>query len=62
MILVRLVLVSLIIYLIVRSFIRMGEEGKSEKPVQEADKRNKADAKKVSKEIGEYIDYEEVKK
>jgi hypothetical protein len=48
-------------YLIIRSFVKFGEErsagGKSE-PV----KKDTVPPKKISKEIGEYIDYEEVRK
>jgi len=62
MILIRFVLVSLIAYLIIRSFIRFGQEEKpsDRKPGQE--KKSKINSKGVSKEIGEYIDYEEVDK
>ena len=60
MILVRFVLISLIIYLIIRSFIRYAE---GERPVThrpEPEKESKINSKKVSKEIGEYVDYEEI--
>ena len=62
MILVRFVLISLIIYLIIRSFIRYGkvEEPTISRP--EPEKGSKIDSKRVSKEIGEYVDYEEVDK
>ena len=59
MILVRFFLISLIVYLIVRSFMRFGKESEPEKQ-QEHNDRN--DTKKVSKSIGEYIDFEEIKK
>ena len=60
MLLIRYFLIGLIIYLIIRSFIRYGmEDDQSVRPDQgNQTKRNK----KVSKEIGEYIDYEEVDK
>jgi hypothetical protein len=62
MILIRFLLIGLIVYLIVRSFIRYGNgEGSSARSTG-PDKKNKPVTKKVSKEIGEYIDYEEVKK
>jgi large-conductance mechanosensitive channel len=62
MILIRFVLVSLIIYLIIRSFVRYGEEEEFSTRRPEPEKRSKMSSKGVSKEIGEYIDYEEVDK
>lgn len=51
----------LIGYLLVRSFMRMGEESQ-----QSEQKREKPESKpahkKIPKEIGEYVDYEEMKK
>jgi len=61
MALIRIILISLIFYLIVRSFLRMGEVETPTSKKQQPDK-NKAPAKKISKEIGEYIDYEDIKK
>jgi large-conductance mechanosensitive channel len=61
MILIRFLLVSLIVYLLIRSFLKLG---KAEGPVMhkpESGKNGNATDKKVSKEIGEYIDYEEIK-
>jgi hypothetical protein len=59
-ILIRFVLISIIIYLLMRSFVRFfqGQD--------EPDHRNRSDNNDsqkqsgVSKEIGEYVDYEEV--
>lgn len=62
MILIRFILVSLIVYLIIRSLMRLG---KAEDPTirrSEPDKSGKVADKKISKKIGEYIDYEEVAK
>ena len=59
---IRFALFGLIVYLIVRSIMRYIEE---EKPVTrgpESEKRGNKESKKISKEIGEYIDYEEVGK
>ena len=59
---IRFVLVSLIIYLVIRSFMRYGEEEKQDTRMTEPEKSSKISSKGVSKEIGEYIDYEEVDK
>lgn len=58
MILFRYFLICLIIYLIVRSFIRYGLEN-NQTEGSEPESQTKKN-KKVSKEIGEYVDYEEV--
>jgi large-conductance mechanosensitive channel len=60
-ILIRFILVSLIVYLLVRSFMKLvkAEEPAVHKP--EPGKSGNATDKKISKEIGEYIDYEEIK-
>jgi hypothetical protein len=60
MILIRYLLVGLIVYLLVRSFVRFGY-GHDRKQDGFKSTDNQA-GKKVSKEIGEYIDYEDVKK
>ena len=59
-ILLRIILIGIIIYLLVRSFNRyfFPAEEKEQKP----EKRNSSPPKKISKETGEYIDYEEIKK
>jgi hypothetical protein len=62
MIFVRYILLCIIGYLIIRSFIKYGEAGRPSAGKPEAEKKNKMVSKKVSKEIGEYIDYEEIKK
>jgi hypothetical protein len=60
MILIRYLLIGLIVYLLVRSFVRFGDgSGNRQQGVKSEDKQT---GKKVSKEIGEYVDYEEVKK
>jgi len=60
MIILRLVLFSIIIYLIIRSFVRYGEKDTLSSQKTEPDKNSKIVSKRVSKEIGEYVDYEEV--
>lgn len=60
-ILIRTILVFLIIYLLIRSFVRFFAEESSTLDGREQ-KRKEAEAKNkgVSKEVGEYVDYEEV--
>jgi hypothetical protein len=62
MILVRFLLIGLIVYLIVRSFTKFSDGDGSSGGPKGPDGGGKPVNKKVSKEIGEYIDYEEVKK
>lgn len=62
MILIRYFLICLVGYLIVRSFVRFNEEEKRSADKHTPEKKDKVPVKKVSKEIGEYIDYEEIKK
>jgi hypothetical protein len=62
MILVRYLLICIIGYLVVRSFVKFGEEENSSEGRSSNVKKDKTPSKKVSKEIGEYIDYEELKK
>jgi hypothetical protein len=62
MILIRYILLIIIGYLIVRSFVKFGEEANSSAGESGALKKDKVPHKKVSKQIGEYIDYEELKK
>lgn len=59
MILIRFFLISLIVYLIIRSFLRYGKESESKKQREQYDHN---ETKKVSKSIGEYVDFEEIKK
>jgi hypothetical protein len=58
MILIRFFLISLIVYLIIRSFMRYGNESEAEKQKEKYDHN---ETKKVSKSIGEYVDFEEIK-
>jgi len=62
MILIRFFLIGLIVYLIVRSFFRYGDSNGPAADQSGNAGNGKTAGKKVSKEIGEYIDYEEVKK
>lgn len=62
MLLVRFLLISLIIYMIIRSFVRYSSEEESSRLNKDPDKSSNLPNKKISKEVGEYIDYEEVDK
>lgn len=59
---IRFILVSLIIYLIVRSFARFFDDQRSVPPGDDHDHHTDSASKNkgVSKEVGEYVDYEEV--
>jgi large-conductance mechanosensitive channel len=62
MFLIRFALVSLIIFLVVRSFIRIGEESSASEKAPERGKKSPEGRKKISKHIGEYVDYEDINK
>jgi hypothetical protein len=62
MILVRYLLICIIGYLIIRAFVKFGEEDKSSGGKNVKINKDKSHQKKVSKSIGEYVDYEETKK
>lgn len=60
MILLRYLLIGLIVYLIARAFVKFGDgQDKGKNSFKRSDKQP---GKKISKEVGEYIDYEDVKK
>lgn len=59
MILIRFALIGLTVYLLLRAFMRYGREDTSSSQRPEPGKNNDTN-KKVSKKIGEYVDYEEV--
>lgn len=54
--LLRVFLIGLIIYLLVRSFFRYGISDNN----QEQDGKKSKNGKKISKDTGEFVDYEEV--
>lgn len=60
MILIRLILIFLIIFLIVRYALLSLERNGNDKPVSGPENNDQVKNKKVSKEVGEYIDYEEI--
>jgi large-conductance mechanosensitive channel len=59
MIIIRFILICLIVYLLVKGFIRSLY---LEDPPQQRRQEPPPPVKKVSKEIGEFVDYEEVGK
>lgn len=62
MIFLRYILVGVAVFLLIRALTSHGKtEGKTVRR-PEQDKNSKTSNKKVSKKIGDYIDYEEVKK
>ena len=62
MILIRYLLLCIIGYLIIRAFVKFGEADGSAGNKRATVKKDNAPQKKVSKKIGEYIDYEDIKK
>lgn len=60
MILLRIFLIGLIIYLLFRSFFRYFNTGEESREAHE--EKGSADIKKISKDVGEYVDYEEIDK
>ena len=62
MYILRIILVFLIVYLIVRAFIIAGSSEGKVKLKEDPDKMSGKQRKGVPKSLGEYIDYEEVDK
>ncbi len=62
MIFLRYILVGVAIFLLVRALTSHGETDGKTVRTPEQDSNSKTSNKKVSKKIGDYIDYEEVKK
>ena len=60
MILIRYLLIGLIIYLGIRSFSRFWKLDDPVERKSEPEKKSDVTIKRVSKEVGEYVDYEEV--
>ncbi|HOW09548.1 MAG TPA: hypothetical protein PLX08_07075 [Bacteroidales bacterium] len=56
--LIRVILIATIVYLLVKSFVNFfADEAEKE---ERREKESRSRRKGVSKEVGEYIDYEEV--
>jgi hypothetical protein len=62
MILFRVILFAVVIFLIVRMFTGSGANKGPFSGKSDFGKQNDKNSKKVSKEVGEYVDYEDVKK
>jgi hypothetical protein len=60
--LIRFILVSIIIYLLLKSFVRYFNDPQPDEKIHGDNSKKDARSKGVSKEIGEYVDYEEVDK
>jgi hypothetical protein len=61
MALIRYILICIIGYLVVRALLNFNNRGHSSSVEDISGKKNPA-KKKISKEVGEYVDYEEIKK
>jgi Na+/H+ antiporter NhaC len=59
---IRYLLIFLIVFLILRLFVLYGSMGRSENRVSKNEGKSSKPTGGVPKGIGEYIDYEEVKK
>jgi hypothetical protein len=62
MILIRYLLICIIGYLVVRAFVSFSHGKKVSVDKNDEGRKDNVSPKKVSKKIGEYIDYEEIKK
>ena len=62
MVLIRYLLICIIGYLVVMAFMKFGDKDKSSAKKHGKINKDKSREKKVSKKIGEYIDFEEIKK
>jgi large-conductance mechanosensitive channel len=58
--LIRFFLIALVIFLVIRSFKSLMAGLNEDEPHPGPEKKNEKKAKGVPKEIGEYVDYEEV--
>ncbi len=58
--LIRFILITIIIYLLVKSFVRFFNYQEPEEDLRGKNSKSGNKVKGVSKEIGEYVDYEEV--
>lgn len=58
--LIRFVLISIIIYLVIRSFTRYFQDTDSSGQKDKSGTKDDPKSKGVSRDVGEYVDYEEV--
>ncbi len=56
----RLILIFIIVFLITRSFLMYNGIGQEKNDNAETKRKKGPEKKKISKEIGEYVDYEEI--
>jgi hypothetical protein len=59
--LIRVILIALIIYLLGRQFARFLEDQSSSSRKSDNEDKGAGKNRGVSKEVGEYVDYEEIK-
>jgi NADH:ubiquinone oxidoreductase subunit 3 (subunit A) len=62
MIFIRVALICLVVYLITRSLVQYGAAEQQKSSQRDSGKKDKSQSKKISKNVGEYVDYEELKK
>jgi hypothetical protein len=62
MILIRYLLIGLVVYLIARSLRNFGDGNAPSEKIKQPETSKKTESKKISKSVGEYVDYEEIKK
>ena len=60
MIIIRFILICLIVYLLVKGFIRSFYLEDPPERTHEPESRKKVPEKKISRNVGEFVDYEEV--
>jgi len=63
-VILRLFLIGLVVYLVFQAIASYGAKGPAENPGRKADPINPEKEKRtrgISKDVGEYVDYEEVK-
>ena len=60
--LLRIVLICLIIYLLIRSFSRYGDEIENKEADSNKLNKNRVPGKKISRNVGDYVDFEEIER
>jgi hypothetical protein len=62
MILIRIFLIGLIVYLIIRPFLKHGKDKEPVTGQQDSGGAGRNESKKIPKSVGEYVDFEELDK